>query len=316
MPWNGRPAGIKRPAMRVADNVTVTDARRELDQATALIRAGDYAAGRDGLIAILKKDPGNLDAWNWAYQVAIDKAERQQCLEQIVTLNPADREAKRRLAELVGAPRAVEPAAKDKARRKLTPTSCLAVVSQLFIVLVVVAIVAGLIYTLPRSSLFGLRGPDFDSLQISDSFDSLESDDFVWQIVFERPDDSVFEGTVRHNSAIRLNRFRILTHDVLVTTGDYADPQVVNTSVSNHHFRWSSNSDSLPDGTIHLLHTVPADQAIYEQLSAIAEGDRVKIDGQEILRIKVFDLDGNYLGEWHDEGCNTILVRSLQVERD
>ena len=296
--------------------MTDADGRQELKQAVTRIRAGDYAGGRVAIRAILKREPGNLAAWNWAYQVAIDKAERQQCLEQIAVLNPDDQEAQRLLAELTGSPPAAEPADENKARRKLTPASCLAVVSQLFIVLVVVAIVAGLIVTLPKSSLFGLRGPDFDSLQISDSFDSLESDDFVWQITFERPDDSVFEGTVRHNSAIRLNRFRILTHDVLVTTGDYADPQLVNTSVSDHHFRWSSEQYPTPDGTINLLHTVPADQAIYEQLSAIESGDRVTISGQEILRIEAYDLDGDYLGEWHDEGCNTILVRSVQVEHN
>ncbi len=106
---------------------------------------------------------------------------------------------------------------------------------------------------------------------------------------------------------------RILTHDILVTSGEYADPAVVKTSVANHRFRWHSTGTTRPKGAINLLHTVPANEEIYRQLLQIHAQDEVIITGREILTIEAYDQDGNYLGEWHDTGCNTLLVNSVTV---
>jgi hypothetical protein len=50
-----------------------------------------------------------------------------------------------------------------------------------------------------------------------------------------------------------MGRLRILTHDILVTSGDYAEPDVVSTSVFCHLFTWRSSSTVHPSGRINYL---------------------------------------------------------------
>ena len=112
---------------------------------------------------------------------------------------------------------------------------------------------------------------------------------------------------------MRLRQIPILTHDVMVTSGEYADPDVVTTSVTNHRFTWRSSSTAEPRGAINLLHTVPANEEVYGQLRQIQSWDEVVITGREILRIDALDADGGYLGDWRDAGCNALLVQSVTM---
>jgi len=112
---------------------------------------------------------------------------------------------------------------------------------------------------------------------------------------------------------MRLRQIPILTHDILVTSGEYADPDVVTTSVSNHRFTWRSSSTAEPRGAINLLHTVPATEEVYLQLREIQSWNEVVIAGREILRIDALDADGRYLGHWQDSGCNALLVQSVTM---
>jgi hypothetical protein len=105
----------------------------------------------------------------------------------------------------------------------------------------------------------------------------------------------------------------VLTHDILVASGDYADRRLVRTSVINHHFTWRATTDTPPEGRINLLHAVPADEEIYEQLLTIRRGDEVTIGGREILAIRTYDHAGHYLGKWEDAGCNTLLVELVRI---
>jgi hypothetical protein len=186
----------------------------------------------------------------------------------------------------------------------------------LIVALLTLAFLGGVVYYNANSDFIGLAGPDFQDLTISSSKEQIKAGDLYWKITYEKPTDSEFSGLVRHVSPIRDNRIRILTHDVLVTSGEYADPSIVRTSVTNHRFRWRSAGTSHPEGTINLLHTVPANEEIYRQLLQIRSQDEVIITGREILVIEVFDQDDGYLGEWHDTGCNTLLVNSVTVLQD
>jgi hypothetical protein len=89
----------------------------------------------------------------------------------------------------------------------------------------------------------------------------------------------------------------------------------VSTNVSNHRYRWAAEGTASPQGTINLLHTVPANDEVYRQLDEIESGDDVPIIGQEILRINVFDLNENSKGDWRDQGCNTLLVHSVALSQ-
>ncbi len=199
----------------------------------------------------------------------------------------------------------------------LTPLGCLLQISttHCLIALLVVALIGGVSYYTTNTDFFGLAGPDFDSLTISDSGRQFQAADASWEITYEKPVDSQFSGLVRGVYPIREGTFRILTHDILVTSGQYADPAIVSTSVLNHHFTWHSSGTAHPTGTINLLHTVPASEDIYRQLLEIRSGDEVTIAGREILTIEAYGQDGGYLAEWHDTGCNSILVKSVSIVR-
>ena len=323
--------------------------------AIAAIRRGKTVHARRLIQAALRDDPRDTLAWTWACEVATTLEDRIYCLQQILAIAPDHAEARRYLAQLQAAlpPAApdalpssiVEDGLPDKLRERpnaetpqapvnglpaeraargqrlsellLTPLGCLLQISttHVLVALLLVTLVGGAIYYTANTDFFGLAGPDFSNLTISDSYQQIKAADLSWRVAYEKPGDSRFSGLVRHVSPIREGAFRILTHDILVTSGQYADPAVVSTGVLNHHFTWRSAGTAQPTGTINLLHTVPASQDVYRQLLEIRSEDEVTIGGREILMIQAYDGAGNYRGEWHDTGCNTLLVKSVSIVR-
>jgi hypothetical protein len=286
-----------------------------LAQAAAAFRRGNRDEARKLICAVLDDDAHNLQAWAWAYEIAAKPEERIHCLEQILAIDPTHDAARRQLAQLrVDAPDAGKKSESSPLDLLWAPLAWVLQLSPATIVvsLVLVLLVGGFIYFRLNTDFFGLASPDFDSLAISDSYEEIAADNMYWQVTFERPGTSSFAGTVRHVSLIRENRFPILTHDILVTSGEFADPNTVRVSVVNHHFTWYSSDTPNPEGTINLLHTVPANEEIYQQLLGIRSWDEVQIQGREILIIRVYDQEGGYKGEWHDTGCNTLLVESVR----
>lgn len=175
-------------------------------------------------------------------------------------------------------------------------------------------ILSGLIISqVVTANPFGSQAKKFNNYSISPGFMRYEEGENTWTIQYEKKTSSQFKGSVRHVSPIRLNEIPLLTHDILVTSGDYADPELVTASVSNHRFRWQSLTDTRPDGRINLLHTVPKDESIYQQLMSIQTGDTVLISGWEILRIDALDSTEKPLLWWQDDGCNTLLVDGVEI---
>jgi hypothetical protein len=317
----------------VIDIVNAKHEHERLAAAITAVRHGNKTDARRLIISVLKDDPHNELAWSWACEVAATPEERIHCLQQILAINPNHAAARRYLAQLQTSQSAVTPhppvtektpLSEDRAHNQrvadllLAPLGCLlqASATHLTIALLALALIGGILYYTANIDFLGLAGPDFEDLTISGSKEQIKADDVYWKITYEKLKDSQFSGLVRHVSPIRDNRMRILTHDILVTSGEFADPAIVSTSVANHHFTWRSASTAHPKGTINLLHTVPADEDIYRQLLKIRPQDEVTITGREILSIEVFDQAGNHLGEWHDTGCNTLLVNSVTILQD
>jgi hypothetical protein len=42
--------------------------------------------------------------------------------------------------------------------------------------------------------------------------------------------------------------------------------------------------------------------------------ERVIITGREILNIQIYNRNGVYQGDWHDTGCNSIIVNSVTLD--
>jgi hypothetical protein len=311
------------------------DERKRLALAITAVREGNLARARRLINSVLRDNPRNLMAWSWACEIAPTREEQIHCLQQMLAIDPAHVPARQYLQQLhttapttnvpadplppPGAAEAILPSengvGKGLTRWLLIPLGCLLQASAIHLVVVVLALIlgAGIIYYTANTSFLGLAGVNFDSLAISPSYEQIESRDLYWKITFERKGDSQFGGLVRHVSPIRINKLRIVTHDILVTSGDYADPALVHTSVFNHKLMWRSTSTVHPKGTINLLHTIPANEEIYRQLLQVRQGDEVVIAGREVLKVMAYDPSGNYLGEWHDTGCNTLLVNSVTI---
>ena len=197
------------------------------------------------------------------------------------------------------------------------PFGCLVQASPLLVVgvLLLGVIIGEYAYYNFNSDLLGLARPNFGDLLISSDFTHIHSQrtGTGWVVVYEKSGETTFRGLVRHATPIRLERFPNLTHDILVTTGDFADPNRVSTSVFDHHFTWFTTEKNPLNGTIHLLHTIPLDEATYNQLLSLRSGQQVSIRGREVLRIEAYQPDGSYSGKWEDSGCNSLVVTSVEV---
>ncbi len=155
--------------------------------------------------------------------------------------------------------------------------------------------------------------PPFDELVFSSDYSQITMPDGrTWNVTYEYSTDTTFTGIVRHTSLWYDSSAPFMSHDILVTTGDFALPELVDVSVLAHKFfyHWS---DARPVGTINLLHILPLNSEIFDQLKQIDKWDNVTISGREILRINVYDETGRYAGFMMDTGCNTILVKSVST---
>ena len=155
--------------------------------------------------------------------------------------------------------------------------------------------------------------PPFDDLVISSDYKHIAMPDgHTWEVTYELPIDSTFSGVVRHTSLWYDPSAPFMSHDILITNGDFSSPEFVDVSVMGHKFFYHWN-DTPPSGTINLLHIFPATAEIFDQLKQIKKWNNVSIRGREILKIDKYDSDGQYLGYMMDAGCNTILVTSVAI---
>jgi hypothetical protein len=161
----------------------------------------------------------------------------------------------------------------------------------------------------------GAARPDFKDYQINRDYSRVQrSDGAYWALTYEKSDPSTFSGLVRHASSIQEGDFPLLTHDILITSGEFANLDLVHTSVVDHHFTWVSTRTGDPQGTINLLHTVPLNDDIYQQLNAVADGQQVTISGMEILVINAYRPNDTLISYWQDSGCNSLVVTSVVIQ--
>ena len=182
-------------------------------------------------------------------------------------------------------------------------------------ILVIVGLILGLsLIIYYQNDVLAAPLKDFDQMTVSNGFHHIRlAPGQRWDLSYEQANDRTFSGIVRHISMDHEPNFPIISYDILVTSGDFADPKLVSTTVENHHFTWVSLSQTPLQGTINLLHTVPKDQTTEEKLAAIKNGDKVTVEGWDILKIDGYSKKGDYIGYWQDAGCNTTLVTEAIV---
>jgi len=197
------------------------------------------------------------------------------------------------------------------------PFGCLAQTPSLIGLILLLFAFAGFLQVTNQNSIFLFPSQNHlpQNWTFTNNYLNIQVDEtHAYSIDYENSKSSQFNGLVRFIAPINESRFPVLSHDILITTGDYANPEKVKTSVSNHHYSWKSNSASAPVGSINLLHTVPMNQQIYDQLISIRKGDQVTIQGREIYKINLINLNENdQVVYWQDAGCNTILVTEVSI---
>ena len=162
--------------------------------------------------------------------------------------------------------------------------------------------------------LLGTWGPNYNTLTIWREFEGASGKrNLSWTISYEGSGESTYSGIVRHISPIRVYEMPILTHNVLITSGDFADPNQVGTVVMESRLIYYYPVTLDPQGEIDLIHTIPLVPGLYQKLLEVKNGDIVTITGREVLEVQAFNSSGTKLSNWKDNGCNTLLVTSLSI---
>ena len=185
-----------------------------------------------------------------------------------------------------------------------------------FTLLLVCISISGVLYYSLNSDFFGLAAPPFGELAFSSDFSSVRDlkDHRSWKITYEAIPFSSFHGVVRHVSDWRDEPIPFATHDILITSDEFASASHVAARVYNHAVYYQWNSATRPQGRINLLHIVPKNEEIYRQLLQVRDWNLVTISGREIYRIDLFDASGKFTYYWQDDGCNSILVTSVKID--
>ncbi len=156
----------------------------------------------------------------------------------------------------------------------------------LFVILGTVAFASFFAYNTLNFDPLHLWSRQFPGTITSDNQEKIVDDEGnYWKISYEGVPVSTYSGLVRHASPDNESLVPMLTHDILVTTGEFADHEMVNVQVVNHHFSWQSQITAFPSGKINLIHAVPATEELYDLLRQMKKGDTVTIIGKEIYRI-------------------------------
>ena len=154
--------------------------------------------------------------------------------------------------------------------------------------------------------------PQFERLTYNEDYTLITSPDGCsWRITYEDKKDSTYDGIVRHNSRWTDDSAPFMSNDVLVTTREFADPEITTTFVFDHKFFFKTNRDA--SGRINLIHALPANQEVFDMLQEIKKWDHVIIHGREILIVDKFDENGEAFGYFKDMGCNTLLVTDVTI---
>ncbi|HEC22396.1 MAG TPA: hypothetical protein ENI95_05705, partial [Chloroflexi bacterium] len=87
-------------------------------EGVAAIRAGDSATGRQKLMQVIRQDEFHEQAWLWLSAVVETDEERIICLENVLTINPANEAARRGLEKLGASPPSPDTPDREVAARQ------------------------------------------------------------------------------------------------------------------------------------------------------------------------------------------------------
>lgn len=89
-----------------------------LQNGITAFKSGKSEEARNYLIAAVKENPKDENAWGWLYQVANNDNERIECLKKIIAINPNNEKAKQLLNQLLASPLTPTPVITDLPQQK------------------------------------------------------------------------------------------------------------------------------------------------------------------------------------------------------
>lgn len=101
-------------------------------------------------------------------------------------------------------------------------------------------------------------------------------------------------GDVRYIGRAYNQYVPCITNDAIVTTGEFSDPSITGeVQLVNGSLKWARRGwDKYPQGTLVVLHFIPADVLVYNNLKRIKKGQRVEFIGREETDSKIYAFHG------------------------
>ena len=97
-----------------------------LQSGIAAFKSGKRKDARKYLIAAMKENPKDENAWGWLYQVANNDNERIECLKKVTAINPNNEKAKQLLDKLLAPPLTPIPEITKPPQQKQIPPASVA----------------------------------------------------------------------------------------------------------------------------------------------------------------------------------------------
>jgi len=105
-------------------------------------------------------------------------------------------------------------------------------------------------------------------------------------------------GDIRYFGRAYYEGVPVFTHDAVVTTGEFSDPDIVEvTPIKDGSMYWQANKQ--PEGTLVVLHFIPENFTAFEDLQLIREGERIEFTGREETDSSVESSTGTYVKLLH-----------------
>ncbi len=137
---------------------------------------------------------------------------------------------------------------------------------------------------------------------------TIEYGNAIYDVVWREP--ATFSGDIRYVGRAYTRYAPFITHDAVITTGEFSDPQIVEIApIKNGTTYWRAGKQ--PDGTLVVLHFVPASVEIHDLLAGLETGETVTIAGKLEDDGTITGPHGGYLKLMHDNH-KIILVTGVE----
>ena len=120
----------------------------------------------------------------------------------------------------------------------------------------------------------------FDAMAIDADAGQIELDGVTYTAQFGEPVSHA--GNVRVIYTVAHEIAPVITHEIVLTTGDYSDPEIVDV-ISHGPGRVRMESRTQPEGTFTMVHVIPGNAAVVAALDGLEEGSAAVIEGRPIV---------------------------------